>query len=95
MVVYCAGFPAIYGHQPLYFENETFYGASKDSTTKEERRPFAMKRFLNGFAATATALLIVIVGTTIAGARFNVHEFCDGTLLDSTRCAGKERSRIF
>jgi type IV secretory pathway protease TraF len=31
-----------------------------------------MKRFLNGFAATATALLIVVVGTTIAGARFNV-----------------------
>ena len=24
MVVYCAGFPAIYGRQPLYFEDETF-----------------------------------------------------------------------
>jgi type IV secretion system protein VirD4 len=23
MVVYCAGFPAIYGRQPLYFEDET------------------------------------------------------------------------
>ena len=24
MVVYCAGFPAIYGRQPLYFEDKTF-----------------------------------------------------------------------
>jgi type IV secretion system protein VirD4 len=24
MVVYCAGFPAIYGRQPLYFDDETF-----------------------------------------------------------------------
>ena len=24
MVVYCAGFPAIYGRQPLYFQDETF-----------------------------------------------------------------------
>jgi type IV secretion system protein VirD4 len=24
MVVYCAGFPAIYGRQPLYFEDEVF-----------------------------------------------------------------------
>jgi hypothetical protein len=24
MVIYCAGFPAIYGRQPLYFEDETF-----------------------------------------------------------------------
>ena len=24
MVVYCAGFPAVYGRQPLYFEDETF-----------------------------------------------------------------------
>ena len=24
MVVYCAGFPAIYGRQPLYFEDQTF-----------------------------------------------------------------------
>ena len=24
MVVYCAGFPAIYGRQPLYFEDRTF-----------------------------------------------------------------------
>jgi len=24
MVVYCAGFPAIYGRQPLYFKDETF-----------------------------------------------------------------------
>ena len=24
MVVYCAGFPSIYGWQPLYFEDETF-----------------------------------------------------------------------
>ena len=24
MMVYCAGFPAIYGRQPLYFEDETF-----------------------------------------------------------------------
>jgi hypothetical protein len=24
MVVYCAGFPAIYGRQPLYFEDPTF-----------------------------------------------------------------------
>jgi type IV secretion system protein VirD4 len=24
MVVYCAGFPAIYGRQPLYFADETF-----------------------------------------------------------------------
>ena len=24
MVVYCAGFPAIYGPQPLYFQDETF-----------------------------------------------------------------------
>jgi conjugative transfer signal peptidase TraF len=31
-----------------------------------------MKRVWNGFAATATALLIVVVGATIAGARFNV-----------------------
>jgi type IV secretion system protein VirD4 len=24
MVIYCAGFPAIYGRQPLYFQDETF-----------------------------------------------------------------------
>jgi type IV secretion system protein VirD4 len=24
MVVYCAGFPAIYGRQPLYFQDATF-----------------------------------------------------------------------
>ena len=24
MVVYCAGFPAIYGRQPLYFQDPTF-----------------------------------------------------------------------
>ena len=24
MVIYCAGHPAIYGRQPLYFEDETF-----------------------------------------------------------------------
>jgi type IV secretion system protein VirD4 len=24
MVIYCAGFPAIYGRQPLYFEDEVF-----------------------------------------------------------------------
>jgi type IV secretion system protein VirD4 len=24
MVIYCAGFPAIYGRQPLYFEDKTF-----------------------------------------------------------------------
>jgi type IV secretion system protein VirD4 len=24
MVVYCAGFPAIYGRQPLYFQDKTF-----------------------------------------------------------------------
>jgi type IV secretion system protein VirD4 len=24
MVVYCAGFPAIYGRQPLYFQDQTF-----------------------------------------------------------------------
>jgi type IV secretion system protein VirD4 len=29
MVVYCAGFPAIYGRQPLYFENETFKARAK------------------------------------------------------------------
>src|ERR1700737_4323884 len=26
MVVYCAGFPAIYGRQPLYFQDKTFAG---------------------------------------------------------------------
>ena len=31
MVVYCAGFPAIYGRQPLYFEDETFLARSKIS----------------------------------------------------------------
>jgi type IV secretion system protein VirD4 len=29
MVVYCAGFPAIYGRQPLYFEDQTFLARSK------------------------------------------------------------------
>jgi type IV secretion system protein VirD4 len=29
MVVYCAGFPAIYGRQPLYFEDKTFLARSK------------------------------------------------------------------
>jgi type IV secretion system protein VirD4 len=29
LVVYCAGFPAIYGRQPLYFEDETFSARSK------------------------------------------------------------------
>src|SRR6202043_2566692 len=24
MVIYCAGFPAIYGRQPLYFQGQTF-----------------------------------------------------------------------
>jgi type IV secretion system protein VirD4 len=24
MVIYCAGHPAIYGRQPLYFEDKTF-----------------------------------------------------------------------
>jgi type IV secretion system protein VirD4 len=29
MVVYCAGFPAIYGRQPLYFEDQTFAARAK------------------------------------------------------------------
>ena len=29
MVVYCAGFPAIYGRQPLYFEDQTSLARSK------------------------------------------------------------------
>jgi type IV secretion system protein VirD4 len=29
LVVYCAGFPAIYGRQPLYFADETFSARSK------------------------------------------------------------------
>jgi type IV secretory pathway protease TraF len=33
-----------------------------------------MKRFLNACAIIATTLLLVIVGTAIAGARFNVSE---------------------
>jgi type IV secretion system protein VirD4 len=34
MVVYCAGFPAIYGRQPLYFEDETFYARAAVSPPK-------------------------------------------------------------
>jgi type IV secretion system protein VirD4 len=29
MVVYCSGFPAIYGRQPLYFEDPTFAARAK------------------------------------------------------------------
>jgi type IV secretion system protein VirD4 len=29
MVVYCAGFPAIYGRQPLYFQDPTFAARAK------------------------------------------------------------------
>jgi type IV secretion system protein VirD4 len=29
MVVYCTGFPAIYGRQPLYFEDQTFAARAK------------------------------------------------------------------
>ena len=29
MVVYCAGFPAIYGRQPLYFQDATFAARAK------------------------------------------------------------------
>ena len=29
MVVYCAGFPAIYGRQPLYFQDPTFAERAK------------------------------------------------------------------
>jgi type IV secretion system protein VirD4 len=35
MVVYCAGFPAIYGRQPLYFENETFMARAKIQPPKK------------------------------------------------------------
>lgn len=39
MVVYCAGFPAIYGRQPLYFQDETF-AARADPAAKAERFTF-------------------------------------------------------
>jgi type IV secretion system protein VirD4 len=29
IVVYCAGFPAIYGRQPLYFQDPTFAARAK------------------------------------------------------------------
>ncbi len=29
MVIYCAGFPAIYGQQPLYFQDPEFLKRSK------------------------------------------------------------------
>ena len=34
MVVYCAGFPAIYGRQPLYFEDKTFAARAAIPTPK-------------------------------------------------------------
>jgi type IV secretion system protein VirD4 len=34
MVVYCAGFAAIYGRQPLYFEDETFAARAAVSPPK-------------------------------------------------------------
>jgi type IV secretion system protein VirD4 len=37
MVVYCAGFPAIYGRQPLYFEDKTFAARAGAPAAKAER----------------------------------------------------------
>jgi type IV secretion system protein VirD4 len=34
MVVYCAGFPAIYGRQPLDFEDQTFAARAKIAPAK-------------------------------------------------------------
>jgi len=38
MVVYCAGFPAIYGHQPLYFQDSTFRARAEVPPPKETDR---------------------------------------------------------
>ena len=40
MIVYCAGFPAIYGRQPLYFQDETFATRAGDPAAKAERFTF-------------------------------------------------------
>ena len=38
MVIYCAGFPAIYGRQPLYFQDATFKARAEVSPPKETDR---------------------------------------------------------
>ena len=40
MVVYCAGFPAIYGRQPLYFQDETFAARAAIPPPKQQRFTF-------------------------------------------------------
>jgi type IV secretion system protein VirD4 len=35
MVVYCSGFPAIYGRQPLYFQDPTFAARAKIPPPKQ------------------------------------------------------------
>ena len=40
MVVYCAGFPAIHGRQPLYFEDQTFAAPRGDPAAKAARFTF-------------------------------------------------------
>jgi type IV secretion system protein VirD4 len=40
MVIYCAGFPAIYGRQPLYFEDETFAARAAIPTAKAQSFTF-------------------------------------------------------
>jgi hypothetical protein len=42
MVVYCAGFPAIYGRQPLYFQDETL--SRRQSATMQSFLVFRCRR---------------------------------------------------
>jgi type IV secretion system protein VirD4 len=38
MVVYCAGFPAIYGRQPLFFQDPTFAARAAVPPPKQQRK---------------------------------------------------------